>query len=67
MGYFWNKISAWLKNKRRDILESYFREEISVLPTEMANIERLHRKYNRPMGSDAVALIIRFFNFRNFK
>ncbi|UMM19876.1 hypothetical protein L5515_015300 [Caenorhabditis briggsae] len=56
-GYPWSKISNWLKTKRRDILESYFREAISVLPTEMATFERIHQKYNSPMGADAVAFI----------
>ncbi|PIC12544.1 hypothetical protein B9Z55_028325 [Caenorhabditis nigoni] len=51
------EISAWLKNKRRDIRESYFREGIPVLPTEMVNIERLHQKYSSLMGSDAVDFI----------
>ncbi|PIC12540.1 hypothetical protein B9Z55_028322 [Caenorhabditis nigoni] len=46
---------AWLKNKIRDILESYCREKITVLPTEMATFEKLYEKYNSPMGSDAVA------------
>ncbi|PIC47927.1 hypothetical protein B9Z55_007097 [Caenorhabditis nigoni] len=53
----WNKISKWLRNKRRSTLEAYFRREISVLPSEMANFEALHQKYNNPLGIDAVRLI----------
>ncbi|CAO4366669.1 unnamed protein product [Caenorhabditis nigoni] len=56
-GYPWSKISSWLKNKRRDILESYFKEAISVLPREMATFEILHHKYNSPFGVKAVGFI----------
>ncbi|CAO4366695.1 unnamed protein product [Caenorhabditis nigoni] len=66
-GYAWENISAWLKNKRRVTLEAYLKREISVLPTEMANIERLCKKYGIPIGFDEFRCIEQEENVTGFK
>ncbi|CAO4385798.1 unnamed protein product [Caenorhabditis nigoni] len=45
-GGSWEMIENWLENKRKSILQSYFKKEISDLPSEMAKYEGLYKKYN---------------------
>ncbi|ULU07961.1 hypothetical protein L3Y34_019191 [Caenorhabditis briggsae] len=56
-GASWNKILAWLKNKRKNTLEAYLTKETSFLPNDMANFERIYKKYDRPICFDAVRCI----------
>ncbi|CAO4366665.1 unnamed protein product [Caenorhabditis nigoni] len=53
-GHSWQKIRNWLRMKRKDTLVSFFKKEISVLPEEMANFERLHKKYEAYTNADKV-------------
>ncbi|CAO4366696.1 unnamed protein product [Caenorhabditis nigoni] len=70
-GCSWNQLAAWLRNKRRKVLKSYLKEEISVLPPGMVNFERLYHKYHSPIGSAAVDSIaqkekVSGFNFAEY-
>ncbi|PIC47920.1 hypothetical protein B9Z55_007094 [Caenorhabditis nigoni] len=53
-GHSWQKIRNWLRMKRKHTLVSFFKKEISVLPEEMANFERLHKKYEAYTNADKV-------------
>ncbi|CAO4366668.1 unnamed protein product [Caenorhabditis nigoni] len=44
-GHSSKTIRNWMKMKRKDTLVSFFKKEISVLPMEMANFERIFNSY----------------------
>ncbi|PIC47922.1 hypothetical protein B9Z55_007095 [Caenorhabditis nigoni] len=50
----YRRIMGWLRMKRKNTLESFFKKEISVLPEEMANFERLYQKYEAYADEDKV-------------
>ncbi|CAP30213.2 Protein CBG10948 [Caenorhabditis briggsae] len=47
-----SQIVNWLENKRKNVLQSYFKKEISDLPSEMGKFEELYKKYNSPQTTD---------------
>ncbi|ULU07945.1 hypothetical protein L3Y34_019179 [Caenorhabditis briggsae] len=53
-GHPWKKIRNWLRMKRKVTLKSFFKKEISVLPEEMANFERLFKKYEAYTDADKI-------------
>ncbi|PIC48126.1 hypothetical protein B9Z55_007223 [Caenorhabditis nigoni] len=58
-GGAWRRISKWLKNKRKNVLESFLKKEITVneMPNEMATFERLYEKYDAPRHEDLILYI----------
>ncbi|PIC48129.1 hypothetical protein B9Z55_007225 [Caenorhabditis nigoni] len=58
-GGAWRRISKWMKNKRKDVLESLLKKEITVneMPDEMAIFERLYEKYDAPEHEDLILYI----------
>ncbi|PIC16955.1 hypothetical protein B9Z55_023370 [Caenorhabditis nigoni] len=50
-GGAWKRISSWMKNKRKNVLESFLKKDITVneMPTEIATCVRLHEKYDEPI------------------
>ncbi|PIC48128.1 hypothetical protein B9Z55_007224 [Caenorhabditis nigoni] len=58
-GGAWRRISKWMKNKRKNVLESFLKKEITVneMPNEMATFERLCEKYDGPNHEDLILYI----------
>ncbi|CAO4366818.1 unnamed protein product [Caenorhabditis nigoni] len=58
-GGAWRRISKWLKNRRKNVLESYLKKEITVneMPNQMAIFERLYEKYDAPEHEDLILYI----------
>ncbi|CAO4366816.1 unnamed protein product [Caenorhabditis nigoni] len=58
-GGAWRRISKWMKNKRKNVLESFLKNEITVseMPNQMAKFERLYEKYDGPTHEDLILYI----------
>ncbi|CAO4366817.1 unnamed protein product [Caenorhabditis nigoni] len=58
-GGAWRRISKWMKNKRKNVMESLLKNEITVneMPNEMAIFEGLYQKYDAPDHEDLILYI----------
>ncbi|CAO4366819.1 unnamed protein product [Caenorhabditis nigoni] len=58
-GGAWRRISKWMKYKRKNVMESLLKNEITVneMPNEMAIFEKLYEKYDAPDHEDLILYI----------